>query len=152
MPSSGPFTMTSAAFDEGQPIPVEFTCKGADVSPALAWAGVPDGTRSLVLFVDDPDGHDWVHWSVLDLDPSTNGLPRDVQPDQAGIQQGRNDFGNVGYGGPCPPSGTHHYQFTLSALAKPLGLAGHPDGAAIRAALRSAEVLGTARLVGTFRA
>jgi Raf kinase inhibitor-like YbhB/YbcL family protein len=152
MPSTGPLTLTSTAFDDGGPIPAEFTCKGADVSPALAWSGVPDGTQSLVLFVDDPDGHDWVHWSVLDLDRSTTGLPRHVQPDEAAIRQGRNDFGKVGYGGPCPPSGTHHYRFTLSALARPLALDGHPDGAAVRAALRSADVLGTARLVGTVQA
>jgi Raf kinase inhibitor-like YbhB/YbcL family protein len=152
MPSTGPFTITSTAFDDGQPIPAEFTCKGADVSPPLAWSGVPGGTQSLVLFVDDPDGHDWVHWSVLDLDPSTMGLPRNVKPDDAATRQGRNDFGHVGYGGPCPPSGTHRYRFTLSALAKPLDLSGHPDGAAVRAALRSADAIGTARLVGTVRA
>jgi Raf kinase inhibitor-like YbhB/YbcL family protein len=152
MPSQAPFTLSSSAFAADGPIPAEFTCKGADVSPALAWSGVPDGTKALVLFVDDPDGRDWVHWSVLDLEPTAAGLPRGVSPSAATPQQGRNDFGNVGYGGPCPPSGTHHYQFTLTALAAPLGLAGHPDGAAVRSALRAATKLATVTLVGTFRA
>jgi hypothetical protein len=152
MPSQGPLTLTSTAFAANEPIPPEYTCKGADVSPALAWSGVPDGAKALVLFVDDPDGRDWVHWSVLDIDPSTAGLPRGIPPDAPSPQQGRNDFGKVGYGGPCPPSGTHHYRFTLTALAAPLGLAGHPDGSAVRAALRTATRLGAVTLVGTFRA
>jgi Raf kinase inhibitor-like YbhB/YbcL family protein len=150
-PSTG-LSLTSAAFADGEPIPREHTCRGEDVSPPLAWRGVPAGTAALVLFVDDPDGRDWVHWSVLDL-PGTDGeLPRGVPPTADPPQQGRNDFGRVGYGGPCPPSGTHHYRFTLHALAAPLGLSGHPDGGAVRAALRRATVLATVTLVGTFRA
>ena len=152
MTSSAPFTISSTAFAEGSAIPPEYSCKGADVSPELVWSGVPDGTKALVLFVDDPDGRDWVHWSALDLDPRSTGLPRGVPASAAAPQQGRNDFGNVGYGGPCPPSGTHHYRFTLTALAAPLGLDGHPDGAAVRAALRAATKVATLTLVGTFRA
>lgn len=152
MTSSAPFTISSTAFAEGAAIPPEYTCKGADVSPELTWSGVPDGTKALVLFVDDPDGRDWVHWSALDLDPTSTGLPRGVPASAAMPQQGRNDFGNVGYGGPCPPSGTHHYRFTLTALAAPLGLSGHPDGAAVRAALRAATKVATVTLIGTFRA
>jgi Raf kinase inhibitor-like YbhB/YbcL family protein len=152
MTSQGSFSISSPAFAEDAAIPTEYTCKGADVSPELAWSGVPDGATALVLFVDDPDGRDWVHWSVLDLDPTSTGLPRGVPPSASSPQQGRNDFGNVGYGGPCPPSGTHHYRFTLTALAAPLGLDGHPDGAAVRAALRAATKLATSTLVGTFRA
>jgi phosphatidylethanolamine-binding protein (PEBP) family uncharacterized protein len=89
---------------------------------------------------------------VLDLKPTTTGLPRGVGPTADSFQQGRNDFGKVGYGGPCPPSGTHHYRFTLSALAAPLGLGGHPTGAAVRKALASAKVLARATLVGTSKA
>ena len=145
-------SLTSPAFADGDPIPRECTCRGQDLSPALAWQGVPAGTAALVLFVDDPDGRDWVHWSVLDLPAADGGLPRSVGPAADPPQQGRNDFGRVGYGGPCPPSGTHHYQFTLYALAAPLGLPGHPAGATVRAALARASILGQTTLVGTYRA
>ena len=121
-PNPAPFTLTSPAFADGAPIPAEHSCRGADVSPALVWRGVPAGTSALVLFVDDPDGGDWVHWSVLDLPGVDGELPRGVAPSTEPPQQGRNDFRRIGYGGPCPPSGNHHYRFTLHALAAPLGL------------------------------
>ena len=149
-PSSAAFQLTSTAFAANGPIPAEFTCSGADHSPDLAWTGVPAGTQALVLFVDDPDGRDWVHWSVLDMDPATSGLPEGVPPTADSPQQGTNDFGKVGYGGPCPPSGTHHYQFTLYALAAPLGVPDHPRGDAVRAALAKATQLSKVTLVGTF--
>ncbi len=151
MTTQEPFSITSTAFAEGGPIPVDCTCRGSDVSPDLAWTSVPAGTAALVLFVDDPDGHDWVHWSVLDLAPTLAGLPRSMSPSAASPQQGRNDFGRVGYGGPCPPSGTHHYRFTLYALAAPLGLSGHPHGSVVRSALAAAAPLAAVTLVGTFR-
>jgi Raf kinase inhibitor-like YbhB/YbcL family protein len=151
-PGPTAFKLTSVAFADGSPIPREFTCRGQDVSPALAWHGVPPETAALVLFVDDPDGRDWVHWTVLDLLGVDGELPRGVSPSADPPQQGRNDFGRIGYGGPCPPSGNHHYRFTLYALAAPLGLPGHPDGAAVRAALGRATILRTVTLVGTYRA
>ncbi len=151
-PSPTHLVLTSPAFADGDPIPREYSCRGADVSPELAWQGVPAGTAALVLLVDDPDGRDWVHWSVIDLPGRDGALPRGVSPAAASPQQGRNDFGRVGYGGPCPPSGNHHYNFTLYALAAPLGLAGHPDGKAVRAALRGATILGQVALSGTYRA
>lgn len=147
-----PFRITSPSFGQNGPIPARFTCHGADRSPALAWSGVPAGVKALVLTVRDPDARDFVHWTVLDLDPARTSLPEGVAPTAAGIQQGRNGFGNVGYGGPCPPSGTHHYRFTLAALAAPLGLAGHPSGADVERALATATVVGTATLIGTFAA
>jgi Raf kinase inhibitor-like YbhB/YbcL family protein len=143
-------TVTSTAFAADSPIPVEYTCRGADRSPDLAWSGVPPATKALVLFVDDPDGRDWVHWSVLDLPPSTTGLPAGIKASDPFIEQGTNDFGRVGYGGPCPPSGTHHYRFALYALAEPLGLTGQPKGDAVRSALANAHVLARHTLVGTF--
>ncbi len=152
MPTTAALVLTSTAFTDGSPIPAEYTCRGRDVSPDLAWNGIPVGAAALVLFVDDPDGRDWVHWSVLDLAPSVTGLARGVLPSASPPQQGTNDFGRVGYGGPCPPSGNHHYRFTLYALAAPLGLAGHPNGAAVRAALAKATVLARVTLVGTFHA
>ena len=149
---SGKFRLASSSFGQNGAIPAQFTCHGADRSPALAWSGMPAGTKALVLLVVDPDANAFVHWTVLDLKPTTTGLPRGVAPTATAIQQGRNDFGNVGYGGPCPPSGTHHYRFTLSALAAPLKLAGHPSGAAVRTALAAATVLGRATLIGTSKA
>jgi len=151
-PSQAAFVLTSTAFADGDPIPDEYTCRGQDVSPELAWTGVPAGTAALVLFVDDPDGRDWVHWTVLDLPTGDGELPQAVSPAADPPQQGRNDFGKTGYGGPCPPSGNHHYRFTLYALAAPLGLSGHPDGSTVRAALSGSTVLGQATLVGTRRA
>jgi Raf kinase inhibitor-like YbhB/YbcL family protein len=146
-----PFDLTSTAFADGAPIPSEYSCRGADLSPELAWTGVPAGARALVLVVVDPDGHDWVHWTVLDLPPGATSLPRGVSPTATSPQQGTNDFARVGYGGPCPPSGTHRYRFTLYAVATPLGLAGHPRGTAVLETLKSAKVLGQATLSGTFR-
>lgn len=152
MATPGGLALISAAFKDGAPIPREHSCRGEDVSPPLAWTGVPAGAAALVLFVDDPDGRNWVHWSVLDLPPADGGLPRGVSPSAVPPQQGRNDFGATGYGGPCPPSGTHHYRFTLYALAATLGLPGHPDGATVRRALGAATVLARTTLVGTFKA
>lgn len=150
--SSPGLSLTSTAFADGAPIPAEFTCRGQDASPPLSWSGVPAGATALVLFVDDPDGRDWVHWSVLDLPARDGSLPRGVLSSADPPQQGRNDFGRYGYGGPCPPSGTHRYRFTLYALAGPLGLPGHPDGATVRSALARATVLARVTLTGTFRA
>jgi Raf kinase inhibitor-like YbhB/YbcL family protein len=151
MPTPTAFALTSHAFEAGGSIPREYTCDGADVSPALAWTGVPAGTQALVLVVDDPDAGSFVHWLVIDLAATEAGLPRAVAPGASPPEQGRNGFGSVGWRGPCPPSGTHHYRFTLTAISAPLGLAGHPDGAAVRAALAKASVLGEAALAGTYR-
>jgi len=151
MPTSSPFTLSSTAFAAGAPIPREYTCDGANISPALSWTGAPAGTAALVLVVDDPDARGFVHWLVLDLPAADGGLPRGVAPGADPPQQGRNDFGHVGWGGPCPPSGTHHYRFTLTALAAPLGLADHPGGTAVKSALAKANVLGSVTLGGTYR-
>ena len=147
-----PFRLASSAFRAGDAIPREFSCDGSNVSPPLAWADAPAGTAALVLLVDDPDARDFVHWIVLDLPDADGSLPKDVSPSAASPQQGRNDFGNTGWGGPCPPSGTHHYRFTLTALSSKLGLADHPGGGAVRDALTGAKgnILGKATLAATF--
>jgi hypothetical protein len=146
------FTLTSTSFAAGDAIPRRFTCDGEDISPDLAWDGMPDGTAALVLLVDDPDAGGWVHWIVLDVDGSQTGaLPLGVSASPDAPRQGRNDFGEIGWGGPCPPSGTHRYTFTLYALAAPLGLVGPPGGAAVRTALEGADVLGTAVLEADYR-
>jgi Raf kinase inhibitor-like YbhB/YbcL family protein len=149
--STATLTLTSSAFAAEAAVPREYTCDGANVSPPLAWTGAPAGAAALVLFVDDPDARDFVHWTVLDLPAADGGLAKGVAPSAATPQQGTNDFGKPGWGGPCPPSGTHHYRFTLTAIAAPLGLGGHPGGAAVRSALAKAHVLGKATLTATYK-
>ncbi|GIW19724.1 MAG: hypothetical protein KatS3mg065_0020 [Chloroflexota bacterium] len=145
------FRLTSSAFGDGEPIPREYTCEGADVSPPLAWSDAPKGTAALVLIVDDPDARGFIHWVVVDIPGAPGGsLPRGVSRTPAAPQEGRNDFGRVGWGGPCPPSGRHRYVFTLSALSAPLRLPGTPDAATVRRAMEG-RVLGVARLTGTYR-
>jgi Raf kinase inhibitor-like YbhB/YbcL family protein len=145
------FALTSAAFHVDGAIPARFTCDGRNVSPAMAWTGVPDGTAWLVLIVDDMDAHDFTHWTVYGISPATARLDEGAgSATSTRLAQGTNDFGSVGYGGPCPPSGTHRYVFTLYALAAPLGLSGAPAGAAVRAALAKAHVLGKASITARY--
>ena len=151
MPSNGPFILTSDAFSDGAAIPMQYSCQGADTSPGLAWSGVPPGAAALVLVVDDPDAGDFIHWLVLDLPGADGSLPHGVPAEAPTPQQGRNDFGRTGWGGPCPPTGTHHYRFRLYATAARLGLDGHPGGSAVRSALSRATVLGQAVLTGTYK-
>lgn len=147
-----PFTLTSTDIAAGDLIPRRFTCDGADVSPELDWSGVPEGAAALVLVVDDPDARGFVHWTVLDLTASaTGGLPRGVSTSPDAPAQGTNDFGRPGWGGPCPPSGTHRYVFTLYAVGEPLGLAGAPRADRVRKALAGANVLGKAGLEARYR-
>ncbi len=151
-PTMSEFVLTSTSFQSGESIPRQYTCDGADVSPELSWSGAPSATAALVLLVDDPDAHDFVHWIVLDMTGTASGaLPQGTGTSPDAPTQGRNDFGHVGWGGPCPPSGTHRYTFTLYALAAPLALPGQPDGTAVRKALDGADVLATAVLEGRYR-
>jgi Raf kinase inhibitor-like YbhB/YbcL family protein len=147
-----PFRLTSAVFAEGGSIPRAYTCDGTDVSPALAWTGVPDGTKALVLVVEDPDAGGFAHWLVLDMDPGRSKLGRGAgTPASSSLLQGINDFGRIGWNGPCPPSGEHRYRFTLYALVAPLGLDGDPGAGRVRSALAGAHVLGHAVLLGRYR-
>ena len=120
--------LTAKAFHDGQAIPKKYTCDGQDVSPELAWSGAPEGTKSLALIVDDPDAPAkvWVHWVIYDLPADTGGLPEAISQDRElrdGARQGKNDFGKIGYGGPCPPRGpAHRYFFKLYALREKTGL------------------------------
>jgi Raf kinase inhibitor-like YbhB/YbcL family protein len=151
MRTVAPFVLTSPAFAEGGAIPPEYSCNGANVSPELDWRDAPARTAALVLVVTDPDAGGFVHWLVLDVPGTDGALPGGLSPSADSPQQGRNGFGRVGWGGPCPPSGSHRYRFTLTALAAPLGLTGNPDGATVRFALGRAHVLGTTTLTGTYR-
>ena len=105
--------LASSAFNTSETIPARYTCDGENVNPPLTVDGIPSSTESLALIVDDPDAPagTWVHWVVYDI-PVTRKLEENSVPGK----QGRNDFDNLDYGGPCPPSGTHHYHFTLYAL------------------------------------
>ncbi len=120
--------LTSPHFDDGADVPVRFTCDGPNLSPALKWATPPEATQSFTLIVDDPDAPDqtWVHWLLYDVPATQRELPEDIPPRgslPSGAHQGRNDFGKIGYGGPCPPPGpAHRYRFTLYALDKRLDL------------------------------
>lgn len=142
-------TVRSPAFRDGRPIPARFTCDGDGLSPPLAWDSVPDDAAALALVVDDPDAprRTFVHWVVLDMPAETTGLDTDGLP--AGAVQARNSAGHASYFGPCPPSGTHHYRFTVYALSQRTGLR---DGAELDRALRAVESTATAqgRLVGTY--
>ena len=120
-------TVESSAFAQKQAIPPKYTCDGLNVSPPLAWKNIPEGTKSIVLINDDPDapGGVWVHWVCYDIPPAAASLPEGVPAADTlsgGGKQGMNDFRSVGYGGPCPPSGTHRYFFKVYALDIMLGL------------------------------
>jgi phosphatidylethanolamine-binding protein (PEBP) family uncharacterized protein len=132
-PVAAAFRLTSSAFQDGQPIPTQFTCSGAGTSPPLAWTDVPDGTKALALTVVDPDAPvsgGFTHWAKADIDPSATSLPE----------------GSPGYTPPCPPAGPpHHYIFTLYAL-------GAAPASTDRAGIEGAsDVLGKAVLTGTFQ-
>jgi hypothetical protein len=144
------FTLTSPAFAEGGSIPREFACDAEDTSPPLEWTGLPEGSAALALIVDDPDAGGFVHWVAYDIDPALGGLASGASTAADAPPQGRNSFGQTGYGGPCPPSGTHHYVFRLIALDRELGLSGAPGASEVLAAA-DGHILGEARLSGTYR-
>jgi Raf kinase inhibitor-like YbhB/YbcL family protein len=113
--------LTSSAFAEGDLIAPKYTCDGQNVSPPLEWTDVPDGTTSLALIMDDPDAPSglFLHWLLYGIPSDEKGLTEGVGIEKAsagGARQGKNGFGKIGYGGPCPPSGTHRYYFHLYAL------------------------------------
>jgi Raf kinase inhibitor-like YbhB/YbcL family protein len=119
--------ITSAAFEEGGFIPQKYTCDSSNVSPPLQWSGVPGDSKSIALICDDPDAPmgTWVHWVIYNIPPDINSLPENVPADktlETGAMQGTNDFRKIGYGGPCPPGGTHSYFFKIYALDKLLEL------------------------------
>ena len=144
-------TLSSPDFGEGGTIPRRYTCDGEDVSPPLSWAGVSDGAVSLALIVDDPDARGFAHWVLFDLAPTaTSDVPAGYSASPDAPPQGTNDFGRPGYAGPCPPSGSHRYVFTLYALDTLLSLPGAPRLSEVRQAMRG-HVLAEARLTASFR-
>lgn len=147
----------SVAFAHETDIPVRYTCQGENVSPPLVWTGVPAGTRSLALLVDDPDAPDprapkmtWVHWVLYNLPPTATELPEAVRQLPSGTREGMNDWGKTGYGGPCPPIGRHRYFHKLYALDCELDGLDHPTKAELERAMVG-HVLARAELVGTYQ-
>ncbi len=146
----------SEAFSDGAPIPPQHTCEGENGSPDLRIDDVPAGTQSLVLVAEDPDYARgvWVHWLRYGIPPEVEHVAGDTPPDGElpdGSRQGRNDFNELGYGGPCPPRGTEHrYVFRLFALDQPLALGPGVDRETLLGAMRG-HVLAEARLTGTCR-
>ena len=157
-PSRLTINLGSSAFTDGGMIPKIFTCDGSDRSPPLEWSGVPASARSLALICDDPDAPRgiWAHWVVFNLLPETKALNEGVPHEDtitlgAGkAQQGRNDFGKIGYGGPCPPSGTHRYFFRLYALDSELKLTSTATRADLIGAIQG-HILSEGRLIGKYQ-
>jgi Raf kinase inhibitor-like YbhB/YbcL family protein len=150
-------TITSSAFTDHGEIPARYTCEGDDCSPPLAWSGIPAGTRSLVLIIDDPDAPDpaapkmtWVHWLLYNLPPATTGLAEAVRTLPPGTLEGVTDFKRTTYGGPCPPIGRHRYFHKLYALDMVLPDLRKPTKPALEKAMAD-HVLAQAQLMGTYQ-
>jgi Raf kinase inhibitor-like YbhB/YbcL family protein len=141
--------LISEAFAAGSPIPSRYTCEGEDLSPPLAWSGIPSGAVSLALICDDPDAPSgtFVHWVAWGIDPSVGGLAED----EAAPHEGANGFGTTGYRGPCPPPGhgPHRYFFHLSALSNEPSIEPGAGSDALKHAIDGC-VLAAAELVGTY--
>ena len=149
--------ITSAAFAHNDSIPKLYTCEGSDISPPLAWRGVPAGAKSLVLIVDDPDAPDpahprmiWVHWLLYNLPANCVALPEAVHALPAGTLEGINDWKRTGYGGPCPPIGRHRYFHKLYALDIVLPDLGIPTKEVLEAAMQGHVIVET-QLIGTYK-
>lgn len=144
----------SSAFEEGGMIPRKYTCDGPDLSPPLSWSGIPEGAKSIALICDDPDAPmgTWVHWVAYNLPAESKGLPEGVAIQEkiaGGGAQGINDFRRIGYGGPCPPGGTHRYFFKLYALDAKLDLSGKVTKAQLLKAMEG-HVLAEGQLMGKY--
>jgi Raf kinase inhibitor-like YbhB/YbcL family protein len=151
--------LTSPAFKNRSEIPPVYTCDGNDLSPALAWSNVPEGTQSFALIADDPDAPDpkapkvtWVHWVLYNLPAVLDGLPEGASSAKvpSGTLPGVNDWKRTGYGGPCPPIGRHRYFFKLYALDRVLPDLNRPTKAKLEAAMKG-HILDQATLIGTYQ-
>jgi Raf kinase inhibitor-like YbhB/YbcL family protein len=150
--------LESSAFAQGGKIPSCYTCDGDDRSPPLSWSGIPYGTQSLALIVDDPDAPDpaapkmvYVHWVLFNIPPSAADLPENVGSNlPEGTQEGQNDWQRKGYGGPCPPIGRHRYFFKLYALSQTLNFKNTPTKKHLELAMEGL-ILDCAELMGTYQ-
>jgi len=149
------FSISSPAFTEGGSIPSKFTCDAGqpNPSPALAWKDAPAGAKSFVLIMHDPDAPmpgGFTHWVLFDIPAATMQLPENFQAGSVGVS-GNSGFRRPGYGGPCPPTGSHHYHFTLSALDVPtVGLQAGATKADVEKAMQG-HIIGTAETVGVYQ-
>lgn len=146
-------TLTSSAFKPGEQIPEMYGCHSKNISPPLQWRDIPEGTKSLVLIMDDPDAPKgvWVHWVLYNIPPTINSLNENISKLPAGTQVGFNSWKHKNYGGPCPPSGTHRYFFKLYALDIQLAIKDNPDKSTIEAAIKG-HTLASAELMGKYSA
>ena len=150
------FRLTTTAFQVGGVIPKKFTCDGPDLSPTLTWTDPPAETQGFALIMDDPDAPagTWVHWLLYDLPSGTRGLPEGIAKDRRlpdGSHQGRNDFGKIGYNGPCPPRGAvHRYYFRLYALNRRTDLGPGASRSELEHAMKD-HILAQTELVGRFQ-
>jgi Raf kinase inhibitor-like YbhB/YbcL family protein len=147
--------ISSSAFSEGEMIPARYTCDGSDVSPDLSWSGVPKAAKSLALICDDPDAPmgTWVHWVLFNIPADAVGLPAEIASSaklENGARHGTNDFRRLGYGGPCPPGGTHRYFFKLYALDTELKLDSGITKAQLVEAIQG-HILAEAQLMGKYK-
>jgi Raf kinase inhibitor-like YbhB/YbcL family protein len=147
--------LKSPVFEEGSMIPKKYTCDGQDISPSLTWTSVIDGTKSLALICDDPDapGGTWVHWVIFNIPGDTRDLAENIPPQKElpnGAKQGTNDFRKIGYGGPCPPGGTHRYYFKIYSLDTDLDLEAGATKAQLLQAMKG-HVLGEDQLMGKYK-
>ena len=149
--------ITSSAFAHNESMPALFTCEGKNISPPLAWNNVPEGAKSLVLMVDDPDAPDpaaprriWVHWLLYNLPANCAGLPEAIATLPAGTKEGLNDWQRTGYGGPCPPIGRHRYFHKLYALDCVLPDLGTPTQKVLVQAMQG-HIMAEAQLIGTYQ-
>ena len=149
------FQVSTRAFSSGEVIPKKFTCDGPDVSPQLSWNGMPTGTQSFALIMDDPDAPvgTWVHWVLYNIPAHTKELPEGLEKQEqldSGALQGDNDFRKIGYGGPCPPAGKpHRYYFKLYALDKKINLSAGATKPDLEHAMKG-HILGEAELMGRY--
>jgi hypothetical protein len=155
VPASLAMELKSPAFEVGDPISVKYACEGPDVSPPLRWSDNPAGTKSLALIAEDPDAPNgtWVHWVLWNIPATAQSLDEAVPKRDSlenGIKQGTTDFKQVGYGGPCPPSGIHRYFFRLYALDTILDLPSSTTKKELEKAMQG-HILQKAQLMGTYR-
>lgn len=148
-------SVTSSAFKNEEMIPAKYTCDGEELSPPLSWSGIPKEAKSIALISDDPDAPrgDWVHWLIFNLPPDTKGLPEGVPHDDklaSDSVQGKHDGGGVGYGGPCPPSGTHRYYFKVYALDTKVMLGPDATKKSLLAAMEG-HILAQGELMGRYK-
>lgn len=142
--------ITSPAFEHNQEVPSKYTCDGENVNPPLQFSDVPSEAKSLVLIVDDPDAPSrvWVHWIVFNIDPKTLEIRENSIPQ--GAVSGVTDFGKPGWGGPCPPNGTHRYFFKLYALDTQLSLDATADKKSVEHAMEN-HIITQAELIGLYK-